>query len=301
LVSLSLAFVATYQVESFQKQADCFLQRAENMNNKGPSVSLSLNSTLELDWTALDRQHGIQLIQETDEYLLLCKPSGMVCYHTNSSHKSQHNTKKRTREDTSLETCLIRNGITLSTLNKQGRGMVHRLDRGTSGVMVLAKTNRMHAILIAEFFLRRIEKSYQALVVRGNEESSLPLRGVIELDIDGRPAKSRFALQRALGRFARLKVKTEQGRNHQVRLHCAEGLKAPILLDPLYGGLAILSELQTQSLRRKQLSTVLANHRSEQKFCLHADSLDINRIGIQARAPLPEWWKSLEKELVQLE
>ena len=219
----------------------------------------------------------------------------MVCYHAGPSQSFRG---KRKGRDDSLEMCLLQNGVALSTLNQQGRGLVHRLDRGTSGVMVLAKTNRMHAVLLAEkFFLRRVDKSYQALVVKG--DVPLPVRGMIDCDIDGRPAKSKYRVQKtSVGSlFARLQVKTEQGRRHQVRLHCAQGLGTPILLDPRYAGLAILSRLQSLSLEHKHLASRLAEHRAVQRFCLHADSLTIGGVGIQVKAPLPMWWQALEKEL----
>jgi len=66
--------------------------------------------------------------------------------------------------DISLVDALLDIPISLSTLNPIAQGMVHRLDWGTSGTIVLAKTDEAHLRLVASFFLRRVEKKYLALV-----------------------------------------------------------------------------------------------------------------------------------------
>ena len=132
--------------------------------------------------------------------------------------------------------------------------------------------------------------------------------GTERVEIDGRPSKSKYRVQASCGSLVkRIQVKTEQGRRHQVRLHCAQGLQTPILLDPLYGGRVIFSQLarkeddtvdavQRQQ-SRKQLIARLSQHRSAQQFCLHADTLVIPSVGIRVEAPHPDWWQSLEAEL----
>lgn len=161
----------------------------------------------------------------------------------------------------------------------------------------------MHAILIAHFFLRQVEKSYQALVVvQISNDNTWVLSGcgVIDLDIEGRPAVSRYRVKKSCGSLIKqIQVKTEQGRRHQVRLHCAEGLKTPILLDPLYGGLAVLSHLapdknDMNNEQKGMLIRQLSKHQSAQQFCLHVDTLAIPAVGIRVRSPVPCWWQFLE-------
>ena len=86
---------------------------------------------------------------------------------------------------------------------------------------------------------------------------------------------------------ARLRIVTAQGRKHQVRLHCSKGLKAPILLDPLYGGEAVLFQIK---------SPILHRLRVERKFCSHAESLVIPEFGVNAQAPIPDWWQEIVTE-----
>ena len=78
--------------------------------------------------------------------------------------------------------------------------------------MILAKTDHTHALLVTDFFLRRVHKTYRTLV------SPLPSSstGTIELDVDGRPAKSDYAVIRQRGdNLAMVEMKTYTGRKHQ--------------------------------------------------------------------------------------
>jgi 23S rRNA-/tRNA-specific pseudouridylate synthase len=127
--------------------------------------------------------------------------------------------------------------------------------------------------------------------------------------IEGRPARSRYTIETGVGKhLTRIRVDTDQGRRHQVRIHCSEGWRAPILLDPLYGGQSILSTLlkntntsnngsDDKNRRRHHRSGLLKRERTAQRFCLHASTLRIDALGIDAKAPLPEWWNELEEEL----
>jgi len=331
LVALCLACAATsgvgnhdnqtgrsFQREDNNKRAAEFLRRAEDFYEC--DVALPMHDGVETtqDWSKLEEQYGIRLLQDHGEFAVLSKPSGMVCYHGGADRNkegTQGTNNKRLRwdrkrratkkaSDKSLEECLLAQNIPLSTLNEEGRGLVHRIDRGTSGCLVVAKTNRMHAILLAQFFLRRSKKSYQALVSSSGTGREPALGGgVIDTPIDRRPAVSRYEFETSVGsHLSWIRVETEQGRRHQVRIHCSEGLRAPILLDPLYGGQSILSTLLNQNdgddhRNERESRSLLIQARASQKFCLHASTLRIDALGIDAEDPLPEWWQQLEKEL----
>lgn len=282
LLALCLAYTAISKDKMYQTEADAILNRAANFY---PNVKTGgVPSTKETQWAVLEKSYGIKLLQDTKDFVVVSKPSGMVCYHGS--------TAKQRKSDMSLEQCLELHGVELSSLNDEGKGMVHRIDRGTSGCLVLAKTNRMHALLVAQFFTRSIQKCYQALVYKANGDMR-PASGSINMDIDGRPALSKYHVQAKMGNVVfRVKVQTEQGRRHQVRKHCAEGLGAPILLDPLYGGEAVMAKLKIP---------VLPQHRAKQRFCLHASTLQIPQFGIDAKAPIPGWWLELEDTIVEID
>jgi 23S rRNA-/tRNA-specific pseudouridylate synthase len=231
---------------------------------------------------------GIQILQDTPHFMVVSKPSGMVCFHkkTTTAGKVTKSRVKRqkegdvdnTRMDYSLQDVLLTANIPLSTLNPECRGLVHRIDRGTSGCIVLAKTNDMHAKIVTEFFLRRAKKSYQAVVVAAKD---MPDRGEISLSVGGRPASSKFVVEDRINSiYARLRVETLTGRKHQVRVHCAQGLQTPILLDALYGDESLVYP-----------EPIAEFSQSGQRFFLHASSLEIASFGIDCKAPVPTWWE----------
>lgn len=125
-------------------------------------------------------------------------------------------------------------------------GIVHRLDKGTSGVMLVAKTNAAHLALSHQFQNREIEKTYLALAygnfksVEGKFESALGRSRTNRKKISSKTQKSKEALTfyKVLEHFENLslvELKPKTGRTHQIRVHLAEA-GYPIAGDPLYGG-----------------------------------------------------------------
>lgn len=276
LVALSLAYTATRKTH--ETDANRFLERAVALNNNNATATTVVDENPKSTWDSLKRNHDIDLLQETSDFVVISKPSGMVCFHNEGRKTINDN------DDMSLEECLSAHGVPLSTLNTQGRGLVHRIDRGTSGCMVIAKTNEMHALLMSEFFLRNVNKTYQALVDT-YEQTTLPASGSINLPIAGRPAESHYiVLKNEKSMPSLLQVTTRQGRKHQVRLHCSRGLKTPIVLDPRYGGERIMFQSS---------SAAIHAHHAKKRFCLHAASLVIPNFDIHVQTPIPEWWEDL--------
>ena len=259
------------------------------------------------------------ILYENDHLLVINKPSGMVCFHSHkttsgkiSRSKGKNKNKNRDKSskgkrvsDISLEDALIDLGIPLSTLNHESMGIVHRLDRGTSGCIVLAKNDAMHARLVSYFFCRQIQKSYRALVsyqpvfheAEGNGQNmsrELPDEGVVDLEVGGRPAFSTYLILNRYGDKAiELEVETKTGRKHQVRVHCAHGLGRPILLDSKYGDPGLESSVNLLNSNEQNVEFGSAINRIDsdgQRFLLHASKLSIELCGIDVEAPVPEWW-----------
>jgi 23S rRNA pseudouridine1911/1915/1917 synthase len=125
-------------------------------------------------------------------------------------------------------------------------GIVHRLDRGTSGLLVVAKDDATHRDLARQFASRRVEKEYLALVLgvppRAEGEVALPIgrdpvhrKKMSVRAPKGRGALTRYSLVEALDGAALLRVRLHTGRTHQIRVHLAS-IGHPVAGDETYGG-----------------------------------------------------------------
>jgi len=176
-----------------------------------------------------------------DEYLLaINKPAGLVV-HPAPGHWTG------TFVNGLLYHCQ-QQGITLSSLDQTHRpGIVHRLDKDTTGVLVAAKTTQTHQRLVELFASRRTHKEYLAICV-GN-----PGHGIIEAAISrhpverkkmavttegGRPAISHYTTEAHNGELSLVRIQLVTGRTHQARVHLKH-LGFPVLGDPLYGSTKI--------------------------------------------------------------
>jgi 23S rRNA pseudouridine1911/1915/1917 synthase len=147
---------------------------------------------------------------------------------------------------------LLAAGHTLATSGAAERqGIVHRLDAGTTGVMVVAKSESAYSALKQAFRDRTVDKRYHALV-QGHPD---PLRGTIDAPIarhpsgdgrfaviaDGRPSVSHYDTLEAFRAASLVEVRLETGRTHQIRVHMA-AVRHPCVGDRLYGADPVLAK-----------------------------------------------------------
>jgi len=156
-------------------------------------------------------------------------------------------------------------GLTLDTGLRPG--IVHRLDKDTSGVIIAAWDNEAHAFLSDQFKQRKVRKSYAALV-QGNPKEA---QGRIEKRIvrsrfnrkiftvsenEGRPSLTFYRVVRSYGNYSLLLLRPKTGRTHQLRVHL-KYMGNPILGDPVYGRFDATFPRSTLMLHAKRLSVVL--------------------------------------------
>ena len=126
-------------------------------------------------------------------------------------------------------------------------GIVHRLDKGTSGLMVVAKNDRAHRHLAAQFAAHTAGREYLALCAGRPRERSGRIESWLarhpkdrvrfastEMEDRGKRAVTRWSVEAELGSITLIRARLETGRTHQVRVHLTE-LGCPLLGDPLYG------------------------------------------------------------------
>jgi 23S rRNA pseudouridine1911/1915/1917 synthase len=142
-------------------------------------------------------------------------------------------------------------------------GIVHRLDRDTSGLLVVARSEEAHGLLQAAIARRRVEREYLALVLGRPPARSGTIEAPIGRDprvrtrmaVGGnfpREARTHFALERALSAFTLLRVRLETGRTHQIRVHM-QAIGHPVAGDPEYGAPGALG-LERQFLHAARLA-----------------------------------------------
>jgi len=177
----------------------------------------------------------LNVIFEDDDLLVIDKPAGMVV------HPGAGN-KKGT-----LVNALLGHGSALSSLGGHQRpGIVHRLDKETSGLLLVAKNNRAHRVLQSQFESRTLSKTYTALVKgkvefeEGHVSEPIGRHGKIRQKMavshseTARDAETRYRVLKHFRTSTLLEVKTLTGRTHQIRVHMAH-LGTPVAGDELYG------------------------------------------------------------------
>ena len=231
--------------------------------------------------TALPQDIPLDVVWEDADVIVVNKPVGMVV-HPAAGHP----------DGTLVNALLHHCGNSLSGINGQLRpGIVHRIDRDTSGLIIAAKNDASHLALARQLEDHSLYREYHAVAVGGFREDS----GTVDAPIARHPVdRKRMAIDRVKGKsalthwevlerysgYTYLKCRLETGRTHQIRVHLA-AIGHPLLGDTVYG--------------RKKPVPGLAGQ------CLHAKKLSFLHPGsgerVTVECPLPEWFEAILKKL----
>lgn len=205
-------------------------RRAAFKMTPGQVVTVSLPVAEEFDLEPQDIP--LDVIYEDDDILVINKPAGMVV-HPAPGHP----------RDTLVNAVLF-HAPDISIQGSTRPGIIHRLDKDTSGVMVVAKSNRAQTSLVEQWQARRVIKRYTALVAGVIEEETATIdapigrntvnRQQMSTTRSGREAITHFSVAERFGEATLLDVQIETGRTHQIRVHLTF-IGHPVVGDALYG------------------------------------------------------------------
>ena len=254
-----------------------------------PRDKVMLDDRLELDaepeaqvtWEAESIE--LDVVYEDDHLLVINKPAGLVV-HPAAGHAAG-----------TLVNALLHYAPEVENLPRAG--IVHRLDKDTSGVMVVARSLIAHTSLVDQLQTRTMGREYEAVIVgtlTGGGTVEAPIgrhprdRKKMAVVASGKPAVTHYRLLERFEAHTHIRCQLESGRTHQIRVHMAH-VKHPLVGDPLYGGRIRLPKGTTEELRE-----VLG---AFQRQALHARKLTLEH---PASGELMSWETPLPTDMVGL-
>ncbi|MCU6479198.1 RluA family pseudouridine synthase [Arthrobacter sp. A2-55] len=232
LLGISRSAAALLCSEGNVRQDGAVVGKSEKFR-AGASVQVTIPERPDPLAVVVEPVDGLNILLDDDDFVVVDKPVG-VAAHPSPGWVGP-----------TVVGGLAAAGFRISTSGAQERvGIVHRLDVGTSGAMVVAKTEHAYTVLKQAFRDRTVEKIYHA-VVQGLPD---PLQGTIDAPIgrhpgydwrfavieDGRPSVTHYEVLEAFGKASLLEIHLETGRTHQIRVHFS-ALRHPCAGDLTYG------------------------------------------------------------------
>ena len=267
------------RLSSWIKSGDALLD-GEQVRPRDPvrgGEAVSLRVVQEVQTHSEPEDIALDVLYEDAHVFVIDKPAGLVV-HPGAGNPTG-----------TLVNALLHRDPALNALPRAG--IVHRLDKDTSGVMVVARTLPAHTALVEQLSARAVHRQYLAVVVGAlvsGGTANLPIdrhpRDRIRMAVreDGRDAVTHYRLRERFRAHTLLECRLETGRTHQIRVHM-QHLKHPIIGDPLYGGPLKLPKGATPEL----VDTL----RGFKRQALHAETLEFaHPVGgepVRCSAPMP--------------
>ncbi len=208
---------------------------------KKPSYMLKENDKIDFEIPDSQKELDIKpqnipldIVYEDENMLVVNKPSGMLTHPTVLE-----------RENTLVNALLYKYGNNLSDINGEfRRGILHRLDRNTSGLLMIAKNNKAHEFLAEQIKNHVVTKKYRAIVKGIIKEDEFEINGAIgrnpnqphkmTVRDDGKPSKTVVKVLERFKEHTYIELTLITGRTHQIRVHM-KSINHPVYNDTLYG------------------------------------------------------------------
>ena len=227
----------------------------------GDLIEVSLPAPKKIDLVPYD--FPLKILFEDSSLIVVNKPAGLVVH---PAHGHQN--------DTLINALLARNTELSQGSHPFRPGLVHRIDKGTSGLLVLAKTQKAHNHIAKQFLKKTVFRIYTALCFSNKKMEKGSIESYISRDPanrkrfiasdHGKYALTHYFKKAELGAFALYELKLETGRTHQIRVHLSFH-QNPIVGDTLYNGKKQANHLKNQKLKKFILQM--------DRFALHAGTL----------------------------
>ena len=271
--------ISRSQVQRYIREKCVYLNhKSEKANTKVKEGDELLHRTPELkDSKLIGEDIPLDIIFEDKNLLVINKPAGIVVHPDESGHGTG-----------TIVHAVLAHCKNLSGIGGERRpGIVHRLDKDTSGVLLIAKNDATHQKFSKLFHDRKVKKTYMALVKglpkskKGRIEAPISRSSVdrqrMSVSKQGKNAITTFEVDSTYRGFTLLRVNIETGRTHQIRVHLAS-IGHPVVCDALYGDKKFNAEFREKYGLKRQF--------------LHAARVEID--GKVYEAPLPEDLQSLK-------
>ena len=256
--------------------------RKNDRLNIGDTIELTIPEPKEVDIVA--REMPLDIVYEDEDVVVINKPKGLVV-HPAAGHQ----------DDTLVNGLLYALGDDLSGINGELRpGIVHRIDKDTSGLLAVAKNDLAHTVLASQLKDHSMHRTYEAIVCGSFREDS----GTVNAPIGRHPtdrkkmavtmrnskeAVTHWEVVRRYRGYTHIRCKLETGRTHQIRVHMAH-IGHPILGDTVYGH------------KKSELG--------QDSQCLHAGALcfahPLDGRPVMVFAPLPDYFKEVIEKLERM-